>query len=155
MGLDMYLTGERYLWSTNDADKAKGEQINALFPELKGKQIKTIRVEAGYWRKANHIHKWFVDNVQDGKDECKEHYVNDDHLRQLLSTCKAVLASRHGPNAQANAEAMLPTASGFFFGGTAYDEYYYSDIEKTVEILESIVDNEELKDWDFHYCSSW
>lgn len=33
---------------------------------------RSIWKEIGYWRKANHIHKWFVDCVQDGEDDCEK-----------------------------------------------------------------------------------
>ena len=29
--------------------------------------------QVGYWRKANQIHNWFVENVQDGEDDCCYH----------------------------------------------------------------------------------
>ena len=157
MGLDMYLTGKRYLWGFSDSpDRALIDTLQPLFPELKGKRIKEISCEMMYWRKANHIHKWFVDNIQDGVDECKEHYVPVEKLQELLTVCRTVLASRGKPNAESNAAALLPTASGFFFGSTAYDEYYYSDIEDTVKGLEAILADEAVaKHWEFHYQSSW
>ena len=43
--------------------------------------------EVAYWRKANAIHKWFVDNVQKGKDDCKEYRVT---RRNLLDLCDLV-----------------------------------------------------------------
>jgi hypothetical protein len=51
------------------------------------------------------------------------------------------------------AEKLLPTASGFFFGGTEYDQWYFNDIEETIKII----DNALLmpKQWDFNYRSSW
>ena len=50
------------------------------------------------------------------------------------------------------AKELLPTQEGFFFGSTDYDEYYYSDLQDTKQILE-----EALKDAhaDFEYCASW
>jgi hypothetical protein len=34
------------------------------------------------------------------------------------------------------AEFELPTAEGFFFGDTDYDEYYIQDLKDTIEIVE-------------------
>jgi hypothetical protein len=48
---------------------------------------------------------------------------------------------------------MLPTASGFFFGSTEYDEYYFEELERTEREL-----NELLRDktWDYlEYQASW
>ena len=41
--------------------------------------------------------------------------------------------------------------SGFFFGGTDYDEWYYNDIENTIKILESALEDGD----EFYYSSSW
>lgn len=157
MGLDMYLTGKRYLWGFADSpDQDLIQQIQPLFPEVKGRRITEVSCEMMYWRKANQIHRWFVDNVQEGKDECQETFVSTDQLGELLNLCRAVLAGKGKPNAEANAEAWLPTGAGFFFGSTAYDEYYYSDLEKTVEGLEELLADESVtKHWEFYYRSSW
>ena len=47
--------------------------------------------EIGYWRKANAIHKWFVDNVQNGVDDCGEYKVTKEQLIQLHNACNDVL----------------------------------------------------------------
>ena len=41
--------------------------------------------EVGYWRKANQIHKWFVDNVQDGVDDCGEYKVTKEQLIETVT----------------------------------------------------------------------
>jgi hypothetical protein len=151
MGLDMYFYGQRYLWDfgdNNDGDVAKA--IGNMFPELKGRKAKKVEVEFMYWRKANAIHKWFVDNVQDGRDECQESYVESDKLYQLRDVCRAVLADT------SQASTLLPTTSGFFFGSTDYDEWFFQDVENTVKFLDELLeDKENLKHWDFYYRSSW
>ena len=148
MGLDMYLTAEVSLY---DMDKDKrSAKIRRIFPDMyKSGNINYIRVgfEAGYWRKANHIHKWFVDNVQEGKDDCGYHYVSREKLTRLLSLCKTVIGKHN------LSELHLPTQAGFFFGSTEYDDGYYLDIRKTIEIIEKCL---KLPDcWSFVYHSSW
>ena len=156
MGLDMYLTGKRYMSTVfNKEDGERAEAIQKLFPELSGKQgrwgdaspVKEVQIEAGYWRKANQIHDWFVKNVQGGEDECRPHYVSREDLQTLKETCEAVLADH------SKAAELLPTASGFFFGGTDYDEWYFQDLEATVKIIDECL--ELPTDWDFEYRSSW
>lgn len=156
MGLDMYLNGKRYLSKYfNEGDEAVAEAIAERFPELKGRAgrfgdtscVKEIQIEAGYWRKANAIHKWFVENVQGGEDECKPHYVSREQLIELKELCERVIAFRH------LAVELLPTASGFFFGGTDYDEYYFQDLEQTVKIIDDCLALPES--WEFEYRSSW
>ena len=94
MGLDMYLTAERYLWDFGDNnDKEVANAIGKLFPEIGDKRVKQVEVEIAYWRKANAIHEWFVKNVQDGVDECQKSYVSHENLQNLLNVCKSVLAN--------------------------------------------------------------
>ena len=50
---------------------------------------------------------------------------------------------------------MLPTRSGFFFGGTEYDEFYLRDLKDTVEILDRVLGDPLLEDCDFLYQASW
>jgi hypothetical protein len=158
MGLDMYLTGERFLWSYPDdgPDAKVSEAIGTLFPELSlglgpndRMRVKSVRCELMYWRKANSLHKWFVDNCQDGVDECQETLVDSEKLQELLDVCNKVLAD---PDL---APKLMPTKSGFFFGDTAYDDWYFQDIRRTVERLDLILKNEDLKRWEFFYRSSW
>jgi len=149
MGLDMYLTAKRYVSEYNEPDKVISTEIMRHFPELTELQtVQEISVRVGYWRKANAIHKWFVDHVQEGKDDCGNYYVSRDQLTALRDVCERV---RDWPGKLA--AEQLPTTSGFFFGGTDYDEYYMQDVNNTIQIIDSC-----LKlpgSWDFEYHSSW
>lgn len=145
MGLDMYLKAERYLSEFNSEDRELIENIGTLLGGLAN--VKTIGVEVGYWRKANQIHKWFVDNVQDGKDECQKEYVSRDQLQELRDLCVKVIANSD------QAEKSLPSASGFFFGDTSYDEGYFRDLEDTIKIIDAALIMPDY--WDFYYQSSW
>lgn len=52
----------------------------------------SIFTEVGYWRKANHIHAWFVENVQGGNDDCSYYTVTEDNLMDLKEVCEKVVA---------------------------------------------------------------
>jgi hypothetical protein len=52
-------------------------------------------------------------------------------------------------------DAILPTKSGFFFGNTEYDEYYYNEVKYTIEILEEIIKKHNPKVDNYIYSSSW
>lgn len=154
MGLDMYVTGKRYLWGFDGSeDKQIAADILRFFPEMAGKQVKEVSVEVMYWRKANAIHKWFVDNLQEGKDECQETFFNPEDLYPLQELCRTVLEDN------SRAHELLPTANGFFFGGTEYDEWYFKDVERTLKWLDGLLIKDaldgSLKDWSFYYQSSW
>ena len=150
MGLDMYLNAKRYLSSHDPKEREIAKSIKDFFPELKASdddKITYITMEAGYWRKANAVHNWFVNNVQGGEDDCGYYYVNRNHLESLQAVCQQVIAD------PTKAEELLPTAEGFFFGSTEYDEWYIRDLQCTVDMI-----SKALKlpiDWDFEYHSSW
>ena len=153
MGLDMGLSASRYLSDYNNADKQKKEELLEMFPELKvyltedENPIQEVKAEIGYWRKANQIHNWFVNNVQDGEDDCRSYYVSREKLQELKSLCQQVLENKSLAN------EFLPTQSGFFFGSTEYEGYYFDDLEKTIRIIDNALALPET--WRFEYQSSW
>jgi hypothetical protein len=49
---------------------------------------------------------------------------------------------------------LLPVQEGFFFGSYEYNEYYFGDLQDTIDQIERIL-NEYPEDWDFKYQSSW
>lgn len=72
----------------------------------------------------------------------------------MLDTCKQV----KGDNSLA--EELLPTVEGFFFGDTEYDEYYFDDIQYTIDTLTQILKEEDEYNKnhfysEFTYTSSW
>jgi len=139
MGLDMYLNARRFYWPN---EEPKIDEIP------KGYHVRRIEVEAAYWRKANAIHDWFVNNVQNGDDDCDSYPVTRDKLKALVDICKRVIAEPE------KAPELLPTADGFFFGGTEFGEYYFDYLNGTVEMIENAL--EKFPDnWDFEYHSSW
>jgi len=152
MGLDSYLYKKSYVRSgewvkpefrTEVEVKTGGEIDKNIKPE----RIRYIVEEVAYWRKANQIHNWFVQNVQGGIDECQSSYVSRDNLEELLDLCKQVDSDNE------LADSLLPSTSGFFFGGTEYDEWYFKDISNTITFLEECL-SDELAD-EFEYSASW
>lgn len=162
MGLDMYLEARKEVYVGTHIDDSNGTIKLELPEELKMFNDiwdKTINVKTdyqiGYWRKANHIHNWFVEHCGGGVDECQDMYVSKENLEELLKACEDVLAE-HG-----DAENKLPTQDGFFFGGTDYDEWYFDETKRTKEICEKAIqfleEREKAKDylWSIHYQASW
>lgn len=112
--------------------------------------INTPIEEVAYWRKANAIHKWFVDNIQGGVDDCDEHLpVTKNDLENLLDLCKKVMENHN------LASELLPAMPGFFFGKCDYDEYYFDKIEETMGICNKLIDTFDFDNYDLFYCSSW
>jgi len=153
MGLDMYLYKKNYVknWSfTNPEDrheitiKKNGEEVKSINKE----KIVYVIEKLAYWRKFNALHKWFVDNCQDGIDDCKDAYVSLDNLKYLLNILKEISLDN------SKAHELLPSKEGFFFGFTEYDEYYFNKINDTIKILEEIIKNHTCIS-DYIYSSSW
>lgn len=169
MGLDMYLSKRKYVKNWEHEPEEKHHKITIK----RGGKTQTSKLpitevvyEAAYWRKANAIHNWFVQNVQDGEDDCRQYYVSGEQLQELVDLCKQVLKvakteqgkvvngysmskDKNGDIVKTEnledgvvvtnpeeVEALLPPTSGFFFGSTDIDGYFLDDIRSTVEQLE-------------------
>lgn len=150
MGLDMYLEKRTYVkqWEHQKPEEQYSVEVTKGGESVKidTKRVTHIIEEIGYWRKANHIHRWFVDNIQDGVDNCGDYHIEQSKLKDLLEICKKIKSDN------SLAEELLPTASGFFFGGEDYDEWYYKDIDNTIEVLEEALSDTNA---DYYYSSSW
>jgi hypothetical protein len=158
MGLDMYLHRKTYVqnWPFNKPEQHVDITITKggePYPGIEIDKIKYIVEEVGYWRKANQIHQWFVDNCQNGVDDCGEYYVTVNQLEQLVDICKKVLAD------PSKADKLLPTQGGFFFGSTDYNEWYIQDLQNTIDqltpLIEAPTDENGLPFFDYYYHSSW
>ena len=153
MGLDMYLHAKKYVggWS-HMGNTTEFDTIRALYPDVPVSQdspVAHVQFNVGYWRKANAIHNWFVQNVQDGEDECKPHYVERVQLEKLRDDCKLEMLV---PAGESGAGVVEPT-SGFFFGNDERDEWYYRSLEDTIKIIDECLKLD--SDWSFEYQSSW
>ena len=140
-----------------------------------------IMEQVGYWRKANAIHAWLVNHVQDGEDDCCYHHeCTKEILEDLLDKCYKVLTGSIMMIGQVKngqqyvngewvdcmepgkviinpevAEELLPSCRGFFFGSTEYDEYYMQDIEDTIKIIKNVLATTDFETQMLAYCSSW
>lgn len=183
MGLDMYLDRRTYVknWDyMSDEErhtitvKGGSKTRSAIKPE----RISYITEQVAYWRKANAIHRWFVQNVQGGKDDCGSYYVSREQLKALKDACDKVLAASQLKPGKVNngyiydqegrrpiiedgeviadpqiAETVLPTTKGFFFGSTDYDQGYHADLQETSEVIGALLAEPDCGD--FYYHSSW
>lgn len=158
MGLDMYLEARKFVSGYNfepiDEQNSYENLLDAvglsktdLSPEAS--PFIYLNVNVAYWRKVNAVHQWFVDNVQDGEDNCQTAHASREQLAELLDVCKQVKADH------SKAEELLPPQGGFFFGGTELDEWYFEGVDNTIDQLTKILTNPKFDGWDFQYHSSW
>ena len=184
MGLDMYLTKTTYVGFQYEHNRRKDGSVPMMtshnIEHIQPERVSEITETVGTWRKANAIHAWFIANCADGMDDCQDVQVTEDHMNELLRVCNLVLSLadiekgiiKNGKVGTANgwedilqpgeyvsnAEVvarLLPPQSGFFFGGTDYDQYYIHDIKLTVEILTEALKDTDKHYTEFHYRASW
>lgn len=177
MGLDMYVNiRHKNTQSKLDAYKAwENKYSYEEFQRLTEEQREEWRnsepeydenmygKELMYWRKANQIHNWFVQNCQNGVDDCEYYAITVADLMKLKEVCEKILtmtekrkAMRYTsysatekeevdvlyltPEGVEYATEHLPSRSGFFFGGTEYDDWYVLQVENTVEQINDTLD---------------
>lgn len=101
MGRDMYLDATRHVApcdaQTEPMRRAMGAAIGYVPPKDKPGQdaslleVCGVTVRVGYWRKCDALHRWFVDNAQEGSDDGRPATVQDDCLRDLQQLCERVI----------------------------------------------------------------
>ena len=180
----MYLEKRIYVknWSHNpkkDEVKISVKKGAKKHPNIDTSKVSYIIEEAGYWRKANAIHAWFVEHCGKGNDDCNPYWVSSEDLKDLLDRCNQIiegckLVKGKVANGQrmvkgkwvnqmedgkvmTNSELaheLLPTQEGFFFGGTDYNEWYMNDIIETKKIVEEALKSIEVGA-EIYYQASW
>ena len=95
MGLDMYLNRSYSKYRKDDGTFSTNWDDCKLDKFGRSNRV-TFSEMVGYWRKVNHIHKWFVDNVQNGEDDCGEYNVSIEQLHELRDICFDILSKLHG-----------------------------------------------------------
>lgn len=108
-----------------------------------------VQACCAYWRKANAIHEWFVNNTQGGQDPAPTSPpIHGEVLADLIDRCQQVLET------PLLAAKLLPTQPGFFFGSTDYDEWYVQELKSTVDMLTGVVESYP-KPLVLRYRASW
>lgn len=196
MGLDMYLNRiNKDMWNFRDiyvegfkTDKPDLYEVLKKYgyEHIYGKKTDYpfsswyMYEQVAYWRKANAVHSWFVENVQDGKDDCNDYEVTKKQLQSLCDICEKIITTavmiphkitngyqliegKWEPimedgkivlNSDVIAE-MLPVSDGFFFGSVDYDQYYMNDINYTYHILKEVIAGTNWETQYVYYQASW
>ena len=140
MGLDMYLRAKKYFCRDNPVATQIAEAVGV------NREVSEVSYRAMYWRKANCIHQWFVDEVQEGEDNCRPYELDREKLVALVDLCKRALTTKNA--------TLLPTISGCFFGSTDVDEWYWEMLEDTIDKLTKVLEDFP-EDFYFEYQASW
>lgn len=186
MGLDMYLYKKSYVknWEHNPADQKHSVSVTlggSPRKDIKPERICFIEEEVAYWRKFNALHKYFVDNLGGGHDDCQEIYVGINDLKDLLEVLNQVKEILNNSEKVINTTVgwkgepveyetyacddeindIFPPTEGFFFGSTDIDKYFKRNVEDTIEVVTALISEyEESIDtpgvsFSFYYRASW
>lgn len=99
-----------------------------------------------YFRKVNFIYEYFRNDMEN--ESCT---VDRSRIGNLIDICEDVLAHEGDED---YASEKLPTTSGFFFGSTEYDQWYWYDVKdclKKMRKLHKAMSDDDFVVWDFSW----
>lgn len=113
---------------------------SVLYKCDKGVDLKQMRLKPwavasevmGRFKKTNQIHRWFLENIQNGVEDGRFYVVEEYQFKKLYKLCTTVDSN---PD---RAEELLPTLKGFDIGSAKYDDVYFDNLKKVLIILGSI-----------------
>jgi hypothetical protein len=132
MGLDMYLTAHKYLYS--DSDEEKGKEI----AEILGinRSVRSVAFRAMQWRKCHLVNQWFIDRLGD-RDVLQECEIARSDLEELVNQCTRALKGE----------------TSFFDDNEVDDDFTY-EMQITKDGIEASLKDFPNACW-FTYCASW
>lgn len=163
MGLDMYFYARKTTYKSfskwDNPERANEvnypEDLKIFSDYIYDRNFKSVQTETsyqiGYFRKFNALHSYIVKTFADGIDNCQDIYLYKEDVEQIKKILDDVLEA----NTEEKAKELLPPQSGFFFGGTDYDEYYFEDVKDAADLMQNILDNFDFENYQLVYEASW
>jgi len=108
---------------------------------------KSIFKQVAYWRKFNALHQWFVTHVQLGIDNCGLYELDQDVLRSCHDVLEEAFYKKN--------HYILPPTQGFFWGSTEIDDYYWNNVEESIQTISHLIDDTDWATERLFYQSSW
>jgi hypothetical protein len=131
MGLDMYLSAKKFLYSENDeVAKEIGELVGIDRP------VQYVSFKAMQWRKCHKVNDWFIDILSD-RDVLQECEIDRENIERLLEQCKLSLEGKPCDFVNEDDPSDLK-----------------EEMEITVKGLEKCLKDFSSDYW-FTYCASW
>jgi hypothetical protein len=150
MGLDMYLDAKRCVAPcdprTEPMRRVIGAAVGFMPPKEKPGQdaslleVSGVTVRVGYWRKFNALHQWFVNNVQEGHDDCRPAFVSVDTLIELEEQLEQV-----GDD---------PASASEYFTADIDETLEEGEVDYTLKVLHH-AKRLQQQGWDIYYRASW
>lgn len=103
-------------------------------------------ISDAYFRKVNFIYEHFRNDMEN--ESC---IVDKSRIGNLIDICEDVLAHKGDED---YASENLPTTSGFFFGSTNYDEWYWHDVKDCLTQMRKMyksMSDDDFVVWDFSW----
>ena len=164
MGLDMYFYARKSTYKSfskwdepNSANEVNYPEDLKIFSDyIYDRNFKSVQTETsyqiGYFRKFNALHSYIVKTFANGVDNCQDIILYKEDVEQIKKVLDEVLNAHQQVE---KAKELLPTQSGFFFGGTDYDEYYFEDVKDAADLMQNILDNFDFENYQLVYQASW
>jgi hypothetical protein len=157
MGLDMYMkrcnrthhTPQQLVEIDNEYTAPDAEELKPFRPLHKYEyldDVYSIFHEVAYWRKFNALHNWFVENIQNGVDDCGTYEISRSSLDRLMADIEKTIEGE---------VTDLEPVAGFFFGSTEKDDYYWEVMERAKVKIKSIQETFDFGQYRLFYYSSW
>jgi hypothetical protein len=129
---------------------------SVLYKCDKGVDLKQLRLKPwavasevmGRFKKTNQIHRWFLENIQNGVDDSRFYLVDEYQFKKLYKLCTTVESNPE------RAEELLPTLKGFDIGSAKYDAVYFENLSKVLIILGYINNTFDFEKNELVYSSS-
>lgn len=132
------------------------EDLKTFSDYIYDRNFKSVQTETsyqiGYFRKFNALHSYIVKTFADGVDNCQEILLYKEDVEKIKKVLDDVLNAHQQVE---KAKEILPTQSGFFFGGTDYDEFYFEDVKDAADLMQSFLDNFDFENYQLVYQASW
>lgn len=111
--------------------------------------------EVAYWRKQNMLHHFLLEQTgADPNMNCTYVEVPYEVLYEFIGRANDILKVR-GHNREYLANKLLPTQSGFFFGGTDYDKWYYESLKNIRADFRKIIQTTNFTNQTLYYSCWW
>lgn len=159
MGLDMYLTGDKFK-RTEYAKDSNGEIlrdedggiISVNEDTVDGYRRSSQKLEVGYWRKHAPLHDFIVRAFADGEDNCRPIQLNVEQLRWIAKVLR-------GEDSEYELPSNEDVIRGAFFGDEEWWDELRENAHEDAETFDKAADWVESEGENFwhsvEYQASW
>tara|TARA_R100001510_G_scaffold17075_1_gene14364 strand:+ start:280 stop:765 length:486 start_codon:yes stop_codon:yes gene_type:complete len=161
MGLDMYLTGDKFKrtqYARDDKNNFLRDEDGGIIPInevfVDGFKCTSEKLELGYWRKHAPLHDFIVRAFADGEDNCRPINLHSEDLRWIAKVLR-------GEDGEYGLPSNEDVVRGCFFGNEEWWDELRERADEDAEIFEkaaSWLDDDQQNELFWHsveYQASW